>query len=378
MRSNLLASSNAFGDSKATAGPYSFEELLGALEGGFFCRVVLASLEIIRLLRSHSPVLYESFGLGAGGDRSSGADLLAEAIFCKFLLPAYNVDSEEAGYLYSKAPSSFTVVLDPLDGSNNFQSHIPYYGASLALCDENGLVCEACVVNYVSQEVSYLGNSILDLVDSPLIFRLDSLGLYLPFGLDEGRELAPGVGALPYRPLDFSFLIPSDLGDEASSMQIGHLCATILETGEDLPDFDKDLLLLLFRRGIVALVGGRPRPAKCGIFERASYFPAWASYLLERGLKFRSLGASALSIGFSFRHSFVLLPTSVRKYDGMAGFYLAQKQNLSGDLDYFCKSLPYLSKHLRSHKHIVVSPDPAIVDALASADICASTPIVRK
>ena len=59
----------------------SLDTLLPLLQRDFFMRVVLASVEVIRLLHTQDSILHESFGVGAGGDRSSGADLLAESIF---------------------------------------------------------------------------------------------------------------------------------------------------------------------------------------------------------------------------------------------------------------------------------------------------------
>ena len=85
--------------------------------------------------------------LGAGGDKSLNIDLYAESIFIKYLSPFGNIYSEETGYLKSSNSQhqNITIVIDPLDGSDNFSSSMPYYGTSVALqIDESvqiGVVC---------------------------------------------------------------------------------------------------------------------------------------------------------------------------------------------------------------------------------------------
>jgi myo-inositol-1(or 4)-monophosphatase len=108
-----------------------------------------ASLLIQQNLRNNSSDLYSMHDIGAGGDISYGMDLMAERIYIDFLQKYAKIDSEESGVI---GDGLYTLYIDPLDGSDNFKSNIPYYGASLALCDlQNTLV--AIVVNFVSSEV---------------------------------------------------------------------------------------------------------------------------------------------------------------------------------------------------------------------------------
>ncbi len=74
---------------------------------------------------------------GAGGDISSGADLMAEEIFVRHLHPFGTIDSEEAGIVGSGRDR---IYLDPIDGSDNFLSGLPYYGSSIALEREGKIV----------------------------------------------------------------------------------------------------------------------------------------------------------------------------------------------------------------------------------------------
>ena len=90
-----------------------------------------AGLQIALALNARTPNLYEKHARGAGGDISIGADLLSEEIFITQLSAFGNIDSEEAGFVDNK--QAHTIVIDPLDGSDNFVSGIPYYGASVAL-----------------------------------------------------------------------------------------------------------------------------------------------------------------------------------------------------------------------------------------------------
>ena len=85
--------------------------------------------------------------LGEGGDKSLNMDLKAESIFIKYLSSFGNIYSEEIGYIKTnnKNQKNNTIIIDPLDGSNNFASSHPYYGTSVALeCDGKviiGIVC---------------------------------------------------------------------------------------------------------------------------------------------------------------------------------------------------------------------------------------------
>jgi myo-inositol-1(or 4)-monophosphatase len=57
-------------------------------------------------------------------------DILCESIFIKHLQPFGQINSEESGIV---GEGEYTIIIDPLDGSDNFKSKIPYYGSSIAL-----------------------------------------------------------------------------------------------------------------------------------------------------------------------------------------------------------------------------------------------------
>jgi len=89
--------------------------------------------------------------IGAGGDRTAGVDRMAEEIFIDHLHPFGVVDSEESGRI---GEGDATIVLDPIDGSENALSGLPYFGSSIAL-QRRGRVEEAVVVNLANGECFY-------------------------------------------------------------------------------------------------------------------------------------------------------------------------------------------------------------------------------
>ncbi len=96
--------------------------------------------------------LYRKSDIGAGGDRSSGIDLAAEAIFIEHLGKFGTVESEESGIV---GTGEATVILDPIDGSSNLLSGLPYYGTSAALVDADGKMEAATVCNLATGEFFY-------------------------------------------------------------------------------------------------------------------------------------------------------------------------------------------------------------------------------
>ena len=69
--------------------------------------------------------------IGYGGDNSLNIDLYAEELFIKYLKTFGNIYSEECGFI--DAQSDYNIIIDPIDGSDNFMSNLPYYGTSIAL-----------------------------------------------------------------------------------------------------------------------------------------------------------------------------------------------------------------------------------------------------
>lgn len=117
----------------------------------FIEAVISANQEIIELLKTSTDEdLAKGVSLGNGGDISSKIDLLAESIFIKHLSPFGNIYSEECGFIDNKKED--LIVIDPIDGSDNFASKFPYYGTSVAL-KRDGKYVIGIVVNLVNGEI---------------------------------------------------------------------------------------------------------------------------------------------------------------------------------------------------------------------------------
>ena len=94
---------------------------------------------------------YQSFSLGAGGDISSGIDLEAEKIFIRYLAPFGTICSEEGGEI-GTCDTGVKIILDPIDGSDNLLSHLPYFGTSVAYVKE-GKCTQAVVSNLANGDI---------------------------------------------------------------------------------------------------------------------------------------------------------------------------------------------------------------------------------
>ena len=130
-----------------------------------------ANKTIFSLLQSEGLSAYhhQSFAVGAGGDISSGIDLVAEKIFIDYLQPFGTIISEESGTLLN-TQNSVEIILDPIDGSDNLLSHLPYYGTSVAL-REKGKCTKAVVTNLANGDIFIKENEGLQkghLLSSPL------------------------------------------------------------------------------------------------------------------------------------------------------------------------------------------------------------------
>jgi myo-inositol-1(or 4)-monophosphatase len=89
--------------------------------------------------------------IGAGGDLSMLIDVKAEKIFFSYFESFACIDSEEYGLFGS---NDYKVVLDPIDGSDNFVSRFPYYGASMALQYKDETIA-ALVCNMANGDIFY-------------------------------------------------------------------------------------------------------------------------------------------------------------------------------------------------------------------------------
>ncbi len=134
----------------------------------FVDSAIKGCLEVRGLIQSGSDELFSLYERGHGGDISRGVDLLAESIFHRHLSPYGSLFSEESGWL--SPSSSLNVILDPIDGSDNFVSLFPYYGVSIAL-EREGKTAAAVVCNlangdvFVRTEKAYYRTSL----DTPLL-----------------------------------------------------------------------------------------------------------------------------------------------------------------------------------------------------------------
>jgi myo-inositol-1(or 4)-monophosphatase len=109
--------------------------------------------ELLELLRTAARAVRgavaESRGLGLSGVRVSQyhADLLADAAALAVLVPGgLRVLSEESDF---SGDGTLVCVLDPIDGSTNFDRGIPFYSTSMCVLDEEGPRC-ALVVNHAT------------------------------------------------------------------------------------------------------------------------------------------------------------------------------------------------------------------------------------
>ncbi len=195
---------------------------------------------------SHN-ALTERFKVGEGGDISIKADLLAEEIFVKNLAPFGRIYSEENGYI---GKGDYTIYLDPLDGSDNFISGIPYYGASV--CLDEGKNKKSFICNFANGDIFYK---------------------------DKTQEIRKNI-----------------FWDATSKVQT--------------------------------------KQNRVAIFEKAYANPKIVETFFKKGIKFRSLGALALSLVYSKGCSFALYVGKLRVFDIIAalnfldGHYIYEKDDI--------------------------------------------------
>jgi len=201
-----------------------------------------ANQEISKKTRySLDPKMLERGDIGAGGDVSSGIDIFAEQVFVQHLGSYGTIESEESGIIGS---GDATIIIDPIDGSNNILSGLPYYSTSVARINADGILDAAVICNLASGEIF-----IKDGDSKPI----------------QGK------------------LFESDFAQ---------ICS--------MPD------------------------TKIGIFERCYAHPEVVVGLKEENIKYRSPGATALSLAYAHRVSFFLFVGSARIYDIVAGLALCE------------------------------------------------------
>jgi myo-inositol-1(or 4)-monophosphatase len=215
--------------------------LTASYKNSFIEAVILANKELYTYLNTNLSLNdYEYTNItGFGGDNSLKIDLIAENIFIKHLENFGNIYSEECGLKTTN--KEFTIIIDPLDGSNNFYSNLPYYGTSVAL-QKDKITIAGFVTNLVS-------------------------------------------GIITYRAFDEEIRYFSLLkNEETTSLNINK--------------------------------------TKISVFERAYEYPFLCQKLSENSIKFRSLGAVALSLCDAKNYDFVLYCGKIREFDIVASLYI--------------------------------------------------------
>ena len=115
----------------------------------FISSVINANREIFYLINSFDNSLKKNLSKGYGGDISTSIDIKAEEIFIKYLSSFGKIFSEESGYI---GDGNNLIIIDPLDGSDNFKSNFPYFGTSVSLV-EKSITKEAVIVNLSNQDI---------------------------------------------------------------------------------------------------------------------------------------------------------------------------------------------------------------------------------
>ena len=217
--------------------------LTASYKNSFIEAVILANRELYTYINKNlslNDYIYTNI-TGFGGDNSLKIDLVAENIFIKYLEKFGNIYSEECGFLDTQ--KEFTIIIDPLDGSNNFYSNLPYYGTSVAL-QKDGVTIAGFVTNLVSSVIKYRA------FDGEIKY----------FSLIKNEEIVP---------------------------------IDIIKT-------------------------------KISVFERAYEYPFICQKLSENSIKFRSLGAVALSLCDAPNYDFVLYCGKIREFDIVASLYICK------------------------------------------------------
>jgi len=109
-----------------------------------------ANAELYQIIKEGFDTRYsQKLFVGAGGDVSREIDIMAENIFIKYLSSFGQIYSEESGEI---GEGEYRIILDPIDGSDNFLSQIPYFGSSVAL-EKEGKVLAGIICNFANGDV---------------------------------------------------------------------------------------------------------------------------------------------------------------------------------------------------------------------------------
>jgi len=135
--------------------------------------IINANIQIQKIIKNNniSFLINETGTIGNGGDNTKQIDKLAEDIFINHLLKYGDIYTEESGYIKSNVKNDLLFIIDPLDGSNNFSSLIPYYSTSVAI-KKNKKTIFGLVYNLVTGEYFYKfenQSKLTEVIKSPLI-----------------------------------------------------------------------------------------------------------------------------------------------------------------------------------------------------------------
>ncbi|WP_122892766.1 inositol monophosphatase family protein [Arcobacter peruensis] len=150
----------------------------------FIKAVILANKELLTYINNELKLedLNYSKQIGYGGDKTLNIDLIAEEIFIRYLEVFGNIYSEECGCLSDD--KNFDIIIDPLDGSDNFSSNLPYYGTSIALVSNDktiaGFVCNLVngILTYKAFDEEVKFEYLLDNRDNLLITSNKKIGIF--------------------------------------------------------------------------------------------------------------------------------------------------------------------------------------------------------
>jgi len=205
--------------------------------------VIKANIEVLNYLKNSlkkDDFIYTN-QIGFGGDNSLKIDIIFENIFIEHLKEFGNIFSEECGFKDFK--KDITFIIDPLDGSNNFFSNLPYYGTSVA----------------IKRGEEIIGGFVANLALETLVYKfLDDEVVYL--SLNSNKELKNRINS----------------------------------------------------------------GSKVAVFERGYKYPDICKILNDKNIKFRVLGATAISLANARDYDFVLFMGELRAFDIDAAMYICK------------------------------------------------------
>lgn len=205
--------------------------------------VIKANIEVLNYLKNSlkkDDFIYTN-QIGFGGDNSLKIDIIFENIFIEHLKEFGNIFSEECGFKDFK--KDITFIIDPLDGSNNFFSNLPYYGTSVA----------------IKKGEDIIGGFVANLALETLVYRfLDDEVVYL--SLNSNKELKNRINS----------------------------------------------------------------SSKVAVFERGYKYSDICKILNDKNIKFRVLGATAISLANARDYDFVLFMGELRAFDIDAAMYICK------------------------------------------------------